>query len=112
MTMKNEEKINLIKKEALSDEELENISGGGGVLSYAIEAACAALGAYFASVAYDKSIGGFLRDKQVRLSLNWAKTSKAVRYVNIASRWIVISQGAVWAAALADTICEKLHIKK
>lgn len=36
MTMKNEEKINLIKKEALSDEELENISGGGGVLSYAI----------------------------------------------------------------------------
>ncbi len=56
---KNEEKINLIKKEALSDEELENISGGGGELSYAIEAACAALGAYFASVAYDKSIGGF-----------------------------------------------------
>ena len=98
-------------KTILNDTELENITGGG-ALSYAIEAACAALGAYFASVAYDNSVGDFLRDKQVRLSLNWAKTSKAVRYVKIASRWIVISQGAVWAAALADTICEKLHIKK
>lgn len=103
-------KTTLPEKIILNDTELENISGGG-ALSYAIEAACAALGAYFASVAYDNSVGDFLHEQQMHLAFNWAKTSKAVKYVDTASKWVVISQGALWAAALAKAVCEKLHIK-
>ena len=102
---------NLVEKVSLSDDELENISGGG-VLSYAIEMACAALGGYFANIVYDTHISDVL-DKQVISKINreYVNIRRALNYADTASRWVAISQGAVWAAALAETICKKLHIK-